>query len=304
MKLIHTAASILKASGLYGFEWKAEISFVENCSAPTCFSKRGGIHVGVETDREIQGCGDCPHEIEIAPNIPVLHSLPSIPSRTSAAHDIPDHPKRAKPMFVDLVPAFAYGFAAAVTPGPLLMFLLSQAVCNGWRRTLPATFSPLITDGPVAVLVLAILSQVPESLIHYLRLIGGAFILYLAFGAWKAWRAFDESRAIPAESSSNSLLKAVVVNWLNPNLYLGWSLILGPIVLGGWHQSPAKGFALIVAFYATLIITMIAMVLVFAAARAFGSRFQKILIACSSAALAGLGFYQLWIGGSALFAAP
>jgi len=38
------------------------------------------------------------------------------------------------------------------------------------------------------------------------------------------------------------------------NLYLGWSLILGPIVLGGWHKSPAKGFALIVAFYATLII--------------------------------------------------
>lgn len=206
-------------------------------------------------------------------------------------------------MWVYLTPAIAYGFAAAVTPGPLLMFLLSQAVSNGWKRTLPATFSPLITDGPVAVLVLAALSQVPDSLINYLRLFGGAFILYLAYGAWKAWRAFDTEQAIPAESHPNSLLKAVVINWLNPNLYLGWSLILGPIVLSGWHKSPARGMALIMAFYITLIAAMIVMVLVFAAARALGPRVQRILIGCSSAALAGLGFYQLWLGSSALLAA-
>jgi threonine/homoserine/homoserine lactone efflux protein len=203
-------------------------------------------------------------------------------------------------MLLDLMPAVAYGFAGAVTPGPLLMFLLSQAVSHGWRRTLPATLSPLITDGPVAVLVLALLSQVPQNLINCLRLIGGAFILYLAFGAWTAWRAFDSEQTIPAGSKANSLRKAVVVNWLNPNLYLGWSLILGPIVLSGWHKSPAKGFALIAAFYTTLILTMIAMVLVFAAARALGPRIQRILIACSSAALAGLGIYQLYLGISAL----
>lgn len=205
-------------------------------------------------------------------------------------------------MLAELIPAVAYGFAGAVTPGPLLMFLLSQAVSNGWRRTLPATFSPLITDGPVAVLVLAVLSQVPPDLIHYLRLVGGAFILYLALGAWRAWRRFNPEKAIQAESNPKSLLKAVVVNWLNPNLYLGWSVILGPMVLGVWRRSPATGFGLIAAFYATLIVTMIALVLVFAAARVLGSRIQRILIACSSAALALLGFYQLWIGSTALIA--
>jgi threonine/homoserine/homoserine lactone efflux protein len=199
-------------------------------------------------------------------------------------------------MLSDLMPAVAYGFAGAATPGPLLMFLLSQAVSNGWKRTLPATFSPLITDGPVAVLVLAVLSRVPPGLIHYLRLVGGAFILYLAFGALKAWRGFNPEKAIKAESNPKSLLRAVVVNWLNPNLYLGWSLILGPMVLAVWRRSPAIGFGLIAAFYATLIATMIALVLVFAAARALGPRIQRALIACSSAALALLGFYQLWMG--------
>ena len=41
---------------------------------------------------------------------------------------------------------------------PLWMFS-SQAVSRGWRKALPVAFSPLVTDGPVAILVLALLSQ-------------------------------------------------------------------------------------------------------------------------------------------------
>ena len=217
-------------------------------------------------------------------------------------HDIPNPWKRAKPMFVSLMPAIAYGFAAAITPGPLSMFLLSQAVSNGWRRALPAAFSPLISDGPVAVLVLAVLSRVPDSMVNYLRVFGGAFILYLAFGAWKTWRTYKSDADISAGSRPNNLLKAAIVNWLNPNLYLGWSLILGPIVLGGWHKSPALGMGLILAFYVTMIAMMIAMVVVFAAARSLGPHVQKCLIGCASIALAGLGVYQLWLGSTGLLA--
>ncbi len=206
-------------------------------------------------------------------------------------------------MLTDLMPALAYGFAGGVTAGPLLMFLLSQAISHGWKRTLPAAFSPLITDGPVALLVLGLLSRVPPGMITYLRVIGGAFILYLAFGVWKTWRNFDTEKVRSKPSNTNSLFKAVVVNWLNPNLYLGWSLILGPIVLGGWQKSPAMGFALILAFYTTLIATMMVMILVFGAARALGPYIQKILIGCSAVALACLGFYQLWLGYVSLIAA-
>ena len=73
-----------------------------------------------------------------------------------------------------LITGVTYGFAAAVSPGPLSMFLMSHAVRKGWRKTLPVAFSPLITDGPVAVLVLAVLSQVPPGLVMYLRILGGS----------------------------------------------------------------------------------------------------------------------------------
>jgi threonine/homoserine/homoserine lactone efflux protein len=196
-----------------------------------------------------------------------------------------------------LIPAITYGFAAAVTPGPLCMYLISQAVTAGWRRTVPAAFSPLISDGPVAALVLLVLSQVPAGVVQYLRLLGGIFILHLAIGAWRSWREFENRReSVPDRPSPNNLWKAAVVNWLNPNVYIGWSIILGPIVLNGWHRSPATGIASILSFYVTMIGTTILILILFAAAGALGPKVRRHMIGFSSLALAYLGFYQLWLG--------
>lgn len=195
-----------------------------------------------------------------------------------------------------LITGLTYGFAAAVTPGPLCMYLISQAIAAGWRRTIPAAFSPLVSDVPVAILVLTVLSQVPSGVVQYLRLIGGIFILYLAFEAWQSWRNFEAKSSVPPQSNSNSLWKAAVVNWLNPNPYLGWSVVLGPIVLSGWRQSPERGVVLLLAFYVTLIGTMIAMIILFAAARVLGPKVRKNLIGLSSIGMAYLGLYQLWLG--------
>jgi len=203
-------------------------------------------------------------------------------------------------MLAYLISGVTYGFAAAVSPGPLSMYLMSQAVSRGWRKALPVAFSPLITDGPVAVLVLALLSQVPTSLVSYLRVLGGALILYLAYEAWKSWRSFNSEDSVAAATASNSLLKAVLINWLNPNLYIGWSVILGPIVLSGWHRAPANGVAVVVGFYATIVVVMTGMVLLFSAAKTLGPRIRKNLIGLSSIALVGLGLYQLWLGLSTL----
>lgn len=206
-------------------------------------------------------------------------------------------------MLVYLISGVTYGFAAAVSPGPLSMYLMSQAVSRGWRKALPVAFSPLITDGPVAILVLALLSEVPASLISYLRILGGALILYLAYEAWKSWRGFNTEDSMAAAIAPNSLLKAVLINWLNPNLYIGWSIILGPIVLGGWRKAPANGIAVVVGFYVTIVVVMMGMALLFAAAKTLGPQVRMSLIGLSSIALAGLGIYQLWLGLSAITAA-
>jgi threonine/homoserine/homoserine lactone efflux protein len=205
-------------------------------------------------------------------------------------------------MLIDLISGITYGFAAAVSPGPLSMFLMSHAIRKGWRKTLPAAFSPLITDGPAAILIVTVLSQVPAKMILYLRILGGALILYLAYEAWKSWRDFHTEEAAAVDTGTNSFLKAAFINWLNPNLYIGWSVILGPMVLSGWHKSPASGVAVVAGFYTTIVVVMVGMIFLFAAAKALGPKVRRTLIGLSSIALAGLGFYQLWLGISTLAA--
>jgi threonine/homoserine/homoserine lactone efflux protein len=199
-------------------------------------------------------------------------------------------------MFGSLVSGIVYGFAAAVSPGPLSVYLISQAVSRGWKRALPAVFSPLITDGPVALLVLVMLSRAPSGFIHYLRLFGGAFILYLAFETFRSWRHFNPDGAVIAESNQSTFLKAAVINWLNPNLYISWSVVLGPIVLSSWHKAPIKGIAILTGFYFTIVATMAWMVFMFSAVGKLGSGLRKSLIGISSIGLACLGIYQLWLG--------
>lgn len=189
-----------------------------------------------------------------------------------------------------------FAFAAAVQPGPLQSYLVSQTLAKGWRRTLPAAFAPLLSDGPIILLVLIVLSRVPAWMVKILQYAGGVFLLYLAYGAFRTWRSFDTRRAAVDESDRMTLLKAVTVNILNPNPYLGWSLVMGPLLLKGWKETPAHGIALIVSFYATIVLGLIGTILLSAAARGLGPRISRALTGISAIALAAFGLYQLSSG--------
>jgi threonine/homoserine/homoserine lactone efflux protein len=193
-----------------------------------------------------------------------------------------------------LILGMTYAFAAAVQPGPIQAYLVSQTLSHGWRRTIPAAFSPLISDGPIIVLVLLVLSHLPAGMMLGLRAAGGVFLLYLAFLALRTWRHFDQGTAQPAPSGRQNLLRATLVNLLNPGPYLGWSLVMGPLLLKGWREAPARGITLLVGFYSTMVITQVGIVLLFATARGLGSRVNRILVGVSAAGLGAFGVYQLW----------
>ncbi len=197
-------------------------------------------------------------------------------------------------MFGYLLLGITYAFAAAVQPGPFQSYLAAQALSRGWRRTLPAALAPLISDGPIILLVLLVLSQVPPWLQNVLQVAGGLFLLYLAYGAWKTWR--DYHAAAPAAGGQKTLLKAVLVNLLNPNPYLAWSLVMGPLLLKSWGEAPANGIALLVGFYTTMVACQAGIILLFSAAGGLGPRVGRILVGVSALALACFGVYELWAG--------
>jgi threonine/homoserine/homoserine lactone efflux protein len=203
-------------------------------------------------------------------------------------------------MGVFFVLGMTFGLWAAWTPGPLSTFLVSKAISNGWRRTLPAALSPLISDGPIAALVLLVLAQVPSWMEAALRLAGGIFLLYLAWDALRSWRAFQVKDADSGGAGASSLLKAATVNWLNPGPYIGWSLVLGPLFLKGWREAPASGVAVLVGFYGVMVLSLSAMIVLASAAGRLGPRVNKVLLLLTALGLASFGLYQLWTGFGSL----
>ena len=195
-----------------------------------------------------------------------------------------------------LVSGITYAFSAAVQPGPLQTYIVSQTLKKEWRSTLPAAFAPVFSDIPIVIVILFLLSTMPPGFIFILRIGGGLFLLFLGFRAFKSWQEFDADQMISKESAQQTLFNAVFVNLLNPAPYLGWSLILGPIFLQGWKLAPINGMAMIIGFYLTMIMTLAGMIFLFGFARKFGPKVSKFLLGLSSIVLFAFGIYQLWLG--------
>ena len=198
-------------------------------------------------------------------------------------------------LFLYLAQGIGYGFAAAVQPGPFQTYIISQTLERGWRRTLTAALAPLISDGPIIALALLVLSQVPDWLGRFLHIASGLFVLYLARGAFIAWRDFTNSPAAEP-AGRQSVLKAALMNMLSPGPYIYWSLVTGPVLLAGWRQAPTHGLGFLIGFYAAMVLSLGGIILLFGTARRLGSKVNRAMLGVSCLALAGFGLYQLWLG--------
>lgn len=199
-------------------------------------------------------------------------------------------------MWLYILQGIGFGFSAAVLPGPYQAYLISQTLARGWKRTLPAALAPLISDGPIITLCLLVLSQVPLWFERVLHLAGGTFILYLAYGAFKAWRGYESNVAAAGSRPEGSVLKAALMNTLSPGPYIYWSLVTGPILIQGWRETPVHGVGFMLGFYVMMIASLCAIILVFGLARQFGPRFNRALLGVSILALFCFGIFQLWQG--------
>lgn len=195
-----------------------------------------------------------------------------------------------------LLSAAAIGFSAGVTPGPLQAVFLSYAIKGGWKKALPAAFAPLVTDGPVVLLVLVILTNLPGVFLRILQIGGALFIFYLAWESLQAYRHFQDIKEAQETGTWGTLLKAATMNILGPGPWLFWSLINGPNLLLTWAVSPWWGVAYLVSFYGVFIISNIALILIFSSMRSMGEKVRRALLLASAIILAGFGAFQLLQG--------
>lgn len=211
------------------------------------------------------------------------------------------------PFLVYLLQGAGFGLAAAAQPGPFMAYLISQTLAHGWRRTLPAALAPLISDGPIIALMLLVLTRLPDSFRVALYLAGGAFILYLARGAYRNWRHYpvvlrsaQDADLLSEPGARRSVLHAALMNMLGPGPYLFWSLVTGPVLIQGWREGPPNALAFLAGFYGVMVSCLAGIIVVTGTAAHLGPKVNRALLGASALALALFGCVQLWRGFSLL----
>jgi threonine/homoserine/homoserine lactone efflux protein len=164
---------------------------------------------------------------------------------------------------------------------------------------------PLVSDPPVIAACLLALAGLPPGLLRLLSLAGGALLVWMGASTlrdlWRERPGADAGLApAPAAGggpvatpSAAGFWRAALVNLLNPNAWLFWSLVGGPILAGALRGAALAPLAFLGPFYLALTATNVATVLVFGAVGRLGPRAARTLGGLSALAFLALGLVQL-----------
>ncbi len=145
------------------------------------------------------------------------------------------------------------GLAAGLSPGPLLTYTIVATLRGGWRAGVAVGSAPLLTDAPIIVLALLLLRALSPVVLQLLGIVGGAFLMYLG---WETIRSAREVHAVgqaPDVNLRQEVGRGVLVNFLNPNPYLFWGTVGGPLLLRAYQHRPLDAASFIVVFYTLLV---------------------------------------------------
>jgi threonine/homoserine/homoserine lactone efflux protein len=145
--------------------------------------------------------------------------------------------------------AFVFGLTAGFKPGPLGIVVIQQTLTHGLKYGIRASLAPIITDGPIILSALAILTQFKdiELFVGILSFIGGSYLLWLSLKILKL-KEINVSKTL---GTPTSLATAIKVNLLSPNPYVFWFTVGGTYLARG---NQAESVAFVVVAIGTLVL--------------------------------------------------
>mgnify|MGYP000997823960 CR=1 FL=1 len=159
------------------------------------------------------------------------------------------------------------GLAAGTSPGPLLAVTISETMQHGKWEGIKVAISPLITDLPIILSVLYILSHLTSynSIIGIIAFFGASYLIYSGMESLKIKK---DSLELNVEKK-DALKKGIIVNFGNPHPYIFWISIGGPIIFKSLSTHVSATILFIFGFYSFLVGSKVIITLIVEKSKSF-----------------------------------
>jgi threonine/homoserine/homoserine lactone efflux protein len=159
------------------------------------------------------------------------------------------------------------GLAAGTSPGPLLAVTISETMQHGKWEGIKVAISPLITDLPIILSVLYILSHLTSynSIIGIIAFFGASYLIYSGMESLKIKKDILELNV----EKKDALKKGIIVNFGNPHPYIFWISIGGPIIFKSLSTHVSATILFIFGFYSFLVGSKVIITLIVEKAKTF-----------------------------------
>ncbi len=189
------------------------------------------------------------------------------------------------------------GLAAGTSPGPLLAVTISETLQYGKWEGIKVAISPLITDLPIVLSVLYVLSHLTsyDFIIGIIAFFGASYLTYSGIESLKIKKDSIELNV----KKEDALKKGVIVNFGNPHPYVFWFSIGGPIIFKSMNIHVSATILFILGFYSFLVGSKVIITLIVEKSKSFiNSKYYFSIIRALGIAqiIFGLTFIKMGLG--------
>ena len=176
------------------------------------------------------------------------------------------------------------GVVEGVKPGPLLTMVIRETLSGGLRAGVRTAAAPIFTDGPlviVSLLAAGWISTQPTILIA-ISILGAGYLLKMGLECFTIEPPPSDLAGIDV---SDSFKRGILTNLLNPNVYIFWFLIVGPLMASVADEEPLAPVAYALTFLVSIIMVKSLIALAFDRTRGnlSHSTYKAVLSLCGLA---------------------
>ncbi|HKJ64438.1 MAG TPA: LysE family transporter [Desulfopila sp.] len=171
----------------------------------------------------------------------------------------------------------ALGLSAGFAPGPLTALVISETLRHDLGAGVRVALAPFVTDLPIILFCLAILTQLPESdvLLAAISFCGAVFIGRMGLENLNL-RIVDLEFG---QAVKHSFRRGIVTNFLSPHPYIFWLTVGMPIIARAMRVDILSVAGFLFCFYLLLVGSKVLLALLVAKSRNFlsGRRYTVIM---------------------------